>query len=188
MPNPSSQVVRDYVERSSAGDPAAAAVLLPLVYGELRKLARGLVRRERKGFSWQPTELVHEVTMRLLRDQRLRVESRAHFIGIAARAMRQILVEHARARGAAKRGAGRSQITLDERLGGLESRSIDLLALDEALEALARLDPKQAELVELRFFGGMTVEETAAALAVSPATVKRRWELAKAFLRRELGP
>lgn len=163
-------------------------MLLPLVYGELRKLARGLVRRERKGFSWQPTELVHEVTMRLLRDQRLRVESRAHFIGIAARAMRQILVEHARARGAAKRGAGRSQITLDERLGGLESRSIDLLALDEALEALARLDPKQAELVELRFFGGMTVEETAAALAVSPATVKRRWELAKAFLRRELGP
>jgi RNA polymerase sigma factor (TIGR02999 family) len=182
----SSQAVSQILERASAGDREALSKLVPIVYTELRRLARGLVRKERKGITLQATDLVHEVYMRLLRDQHVRWQNRAHFLAIAARAMRQILVERARARAAAKRGGGLNQTTLNELVVGHWDRPLDLLALDEALQALAALDPRHAELVELRFFGGLTIEETAEAMGISPATVKRWWELSKAFLHREM--
>jgi RNA polymerase sigma-70 factor, ECF subfamily len=160
--------------------------LLPLVYKELRRLAAGYLRREKPGQTLQPTALVHEAYLRLMKDRPDRWQNRAHFCAIAAHSMRQILIERARARGAAKRGGGGPRVTLDEALVGGEDRSIDLLALDEALERLAAIDPEQARLVELRFFGGLTVEETADAMNISPATVKRHWTIAKAWLSREL--
>lgn len=160
--------------------------LLPLVYAELRRLAAGYLRREKPGQTLQPTALVHEAYLRLMKDRPDRWQNRAHFCAIAAHSMRQILIERARARGAAKRGGARPRVTLDEALVAGADRSIDLLALDEALERLAALDPDQARLVELRFFGGLTVEETAEAMNISPATVKRHWTVAKAWLSREL--
>lgn len=160
--------------------------LLPLVYAELRRLAAGYLRREKPGQTLQPTALVHEAYLRLMKDRPDRWQNRAHFCAIAAHSMRQILIERARARGAAKRGGARPRVTLDEALVAGNDRSIDLLALDEALERLAALDPEQARLVELRFFGGLTVEETADAMNISPATVKRHWTVAKAWLSREL--
>ena len=160
--------------------------LLPIVYQELRRLAAGYLRREKPGQTLQPTALVHEAYLRLMKDRPDRWQNRAHFCAIAAHSMRQILIERARARGAAKRGGARQRITLDEGLVAGGDRSIDLLALDEALQRLAELDPEQARLVELRFFGGLTVEETAEAMDISPATVKRHWTVAKAWLTREL--
>ncbi|MBW8896052.1 MAG: sigma-70 family RNA polymerase sigma factor [Acidobacteria bacterium] len=160
--------------------------LLPDVYQELRRLAANYLRRERPGQTLQPTALVHEAYIRLLKDKPDRWQNRAHFCAIAAHSMRQILIERARARGAQKRGGARQRITLDERLLPGGEPSIDLLALDEALERLAAIDPEQARLVELRFFGGLTVEETAAAMDISPATVKRHWTIASAWLAREL--
>ena len=160
--------------------------LLPDVYQELRRLAAHYLRGERPGQTLQPTALVHEAYIRLLKDKPDRWQNRAHFCAIAAHSMRQILIERARARGAQKRGGARQRITLDERLLPGGEQSIDLLALDEALERLAAIDPEQARLVELRFFGGLTVEETAAAMDISPATVKRHWTIASAWLAREL--
>ncbi|MBA3296785.1 MAG: sigma-70 family RNA polymerase sigma factor [Acidobacteria bacterium] len=160
--------------------------LLPLVYKELRRLAAGYIRREKPGQTLQPTALVHEAYLRLMKDRPDRWQNRAHFCAIAAHSMRQILIERARARGAVKRGGGGPRVTLDEALVAGEDRSIDLLALDEALERLAAMDPDQARLVELRFFGGLTVDETAEAMDISPATVKRHWTVAKAWLAREL--
>ena len=160
--------------------------LLPIVYGELRRLAAAYLRRERPGQTLQPTALVHEAYLRLLKDRPDRWQNRAHFCAIAAHAMRQILIERARARHALKRGGAQPRVTLDEGVIGEGGRSIDLLALDEALERLGRLDPEQARLVELRFFGGLTVEETAEAMDISPATVKRHWTVARAWLAREL--
>jgi RNA polymerase sigma-70 factor, ECF subfamily len=160
--------------------------LLPLVYKELRQLAAGYLRREKPGQTLQPTALVNEAYLRLLKDRPGRWQNRAHFCAIAAHSMRQILIERARARAAAKRGGPRHRVTLDDALVAGEDRSIDLLALDEALERLAAIDPEQARLVELRFFGGLTVEETADAMNISPATVKRHWTIAKAWLSREL--
>jgi len=160
--------------------------LLPIVYQELRRLAAGYLRREKPGQTLQPTALVHEAYLRLMKDRPGRWQNRAHFCAIAAHSMRQILIERARARGAAKRGGARQRITLDEGLVAGGDRSIDLIALDEALQRLAEIDPEQARLVELRFFGGLTIEETAEALDMSPATVKRHWTVAKAWLTREL--
>jgi RNA polymerase sigma factor (TIGR02999 family) len=160
--------------------------LLPIVYQELRRLAASYLRRERPGQTLQPTALVHEAYLRLMKDRPDRWQNRAHFCAIAAHSMRQILIERARARGAIKRGGGGPRITLDEALVAGGERSIDLLALDQALERLAAMDAEQARLVELRFFGGLTVEETAEALDISPATVKRHWTVAKAWLAREL--
>ena len=167
-------------------DPESLDSLLPIVYQELRRLAAGYLRRERPGQTLQPTALVHEAYLRLMKDRPGRWQNRAHFCAIAAHSMRQILIERARARGAAKRGGARQRITLDEGLVAGSDRSIDLIALDEALERLAAIDPEQARLVELRFFGGLTVEETAEAMDISPATVKRHWTVAKAWLTREL--
>jgi len=173
------------VERASSGDQEAISELVPIVYGELRKLARGYLRKEQKA-TLQATGLVHEAYLRLLRDKNLHWANRAHFLAIAARSMRQILVERARAREAAKRGGGQIAITLDETIPGRNEKTVDLLTLDDALNKLSKLDPKQSEIVELRYFGGLTVEETATVMGISPATVKRWWELSKAWLRREM--
>lgn len=183
---PTAGVITELLERARGGHEPAIELLVPLVYGELRRIAGRCLRRERPGQALQPTELVHEAYLRLFKDHELSFQNRAHFLGIAARSMRQILVEHARSRDAVKRGGERRRITLDEGVAATPSRDIDLLALDEALERLAALDPEHARIVELRFFGGLTNEETAAALDVSPATVKRAWAVAKAWLYREL--
>ncbi len=160
--------------------------LLPIVYQELRRLAASYLRRERPGQTLQPTALVHEAYLRLMKDKPDRWKNRAHFCAIAAHAMRQILIEKARARDALKRGGGGARVTLDEAMAAGGERTIDLVALDAALERLAEIDAEQARLVELRFFGGLTVEETAEALDISPATVKRHWTIARAWLAREL--
>jgi RNA polymerase sigma factor (TIGR02999 family) len=157
------------------------------VYGELRRLADRYVRRERAQ-TIQATDLVHEAYLRLARDKPVEWQSRAHFVAIAAISMRRLLVERARARGASKRGGGQLQVTLDEGLlrgGDAESR-VDLVALDQALTRLAAVDPAHARVVELRYFGGLSIEETAEAMNISPATVKRHWTLARAWLLREL--
>ncbi len=168
-----------------AGEKGALDALLPLVYDELRRIARAQMRRERPGQTLDATALVHEAWLRL-GGGAVAAGDRAHFLGIAARLMRQILVERARARHAAKRGGHRERVTLDEGLLPSSDGCVDVLALDQALERLASLDPMNARLVELRFFGGLTVEEAAEALDISPATLKRRWALARAFLLREL--
>ena len=160
--------------------------LTALVYDELRRLAAAYLRRERPGQTLQPTALVHEAYLRLLKDRPDRWQNRAHFCAIAAHSMRQILIERARARDAQKRGGGGAKVTLDEGMMAGAPRPIDFLALDDALERLAALDAEQARIVELRFFGGLSVEETAEALGSSPATIKRRWTLARAWLAREL--
>lgn len=164
---------------------ADADALVPAVYHELRRLAAAYVRRERPGQTLQATALVHEVYMRLAGAGQPWTD-RSHFLGIAARSMRQILVERARARGAQKRWAGMDRVSLTDSLvrGGTEDAVLP--ALDEALSRLERLDPEQARIVELRFFVGLSVEDAAEALAMSPATLKRRWSLARAWLFREL--
>jgi RNA polymerase sigma factor (TIGR02999 family) len=166
---------------------APADELVAQVYTELRRLADHYVRRERAQ-SVQATDLVHEAYLRLKKEKRPAWTNRTHFLAIAAISMRRLLVERARARGASKRGGGQIQVTLDERLiqAPAPDQQVDLLALDRALESLAELDPQQARIVELRFFGGLSVEETAEALSISPATVKRHWVLAKAWLLRAL--
>jgi RNA polymerase sigma factor (TIGR02999 family) len=176
------------VEGARQGDEAALAALMPLVYDELRRLAASYLRRERPGHTLQPTALVHDVYVRLMRDAQLSWQNRAHFFGIAARSMRQILVERSRARGAAKRGGSPIRVTLDEGLVATSARSLDIEALDEALTRLAAFDPDLARLVDVRFFGGLSIEEAAEALDISPATVKRRWLLAKAWLSRAVAP
>ena len=162
--------------------------LLPVVYEELRRLASSYLRRERDAQSMQPTALVHEVYLRLLKDKPMLFQNRAHFCAIAATAMRRILVERARSRHALKRGGVAPRVTLDESLA--EDRSgaqdVDVEALDQALERLEAIDPQRARIVELRYFGGLSVEETAGELGMSPATVKRHWAVARAWLAREL--
>ncbi|HXW06067.1 MAG TPA: ECF-type sigma factor, partial [Vicinamibacterales bacterium] len=176
----------DRSDRLMSGDRQSLDSLLPAVYQELRRVAAGYIRRERPGQTLQPTALVHEAYLRLMKDRPDRWQNRAHFCAIAAHSMRQILIERARARNARKRGGAQPRVTLDEALVAGGEQSFDLLALEEALQRLAALDPEQARLVELRFFGGLTVEETAEAMEISPATVKRHWAVARAWLAREL--
>ena len=167
--------------------PGAAQDVAPRVYAELRRLAGAYMRRERPGQTLQATALVHDAYLRLLKDSHLSWQNRAHFFGIAARSMRQILIERARTRGAAKRGGSRIRVTFDPGLiAAAKAPELDLEALDEALTRLAAIDAELARVVEVRFFGGLSIEETAEALNVSPATIKRRWTLAKAWLAREL--
>jgi len=180
------QTVTLLLEGARRGDEQALAALIPLIYDELRRLAARFLRRERPGQTLQPTALVHEVYLRLLQDSHLSWQNRAHFFGIAARSMRQILVERARARRAAKRGGGQIRVTLDPELMVAAPQPLDLEVLDDALTRLAALDEDLARVVEIRFFGGLSIEEAAEALHVSPATVKRRWSLARAWLVREL--
>ncbi len=164
----------------------AISKVMPVVYDELRRLARHYLRGERAGQSLQPTALVNEAYVRLAKEKTHAWQNRAHFCAIAANSMRQILVERARARAAAKRGGSRVRVTLDEGVAAVPGSPVDMLALDEALTALSALDPQLGRIVELRFFGGLSVEESAEALGVSPATVKRGWSLAKAWLKREM--
>jgi RNA polymerase sigma-70 factor, ECF subfamily len=185
-PSPSPGAITQLLDRARGGDEPAAGILVPLVYGEMRRIAASCLRRERPGHTLQATALVHEAYLRLLKDEHLSFQNRAHFLGIAARAMREILVEHARARDAAKRGGERHRITLDEAIAATGGQNVDVLAIHEALERLAALDAQHARLVELRFFGGLTNEEAAEALGVSVATIKRTWAVARAWLFREL--
>jgi RNA polymerase sigma factor (TIGR02999 family) len=169
------------------------AELMPQVYDELRRLAANYLRHERPGQTLQATALVHEAFLRLSKEKNQPWKNRTHFLAIAALSMRQILVQRARARHAEKRGGPNAdRITLDESVMADRSPEatggVDVLELDEALEKLAALDPQQAKIVELRYFGGLTVEEAAAALDISPATVKRHWTLARAWLKKELTP
>jgi RNA polymerase sigma-70 factor, ECF subfamily len=170
------------------GQCLATEELLPLVYEELRQLARGMMQGQSGGHTLQPTALVHEAYAKLLGSAVLSVESRAHFFALAALAMRQVLANHARAKRAEKRSVEGGRITLAEvAAAGGEQREVDVLGLDDALTKLASLDTRQAKLVELRFFGGLTMEETAGLMNVSVPTLEREWRAAKAFLRAELG-
>lgn len=170
----------------SDGDSKAAAELLPLVYGELQKLARSYMSHEREGQTLQPTALVHEAYMRLVGEADVKWDGRGHFFGAAARAMRRILVDRARSRGRIKRGGGRGRVELQPEVMAVEPPSTDLLALDEALDRLEKYDKRKCDVVLLRYFAGLSIEETAAALGVSPATVKNEWTFARAWLHREL--
>ncbi len=160
--------------------------VLPLIYQELHELAERALERERPDHTLQPTALVNEAYLRLAKQHAVHWQSRSHFMGVAATLMRRILVDHARARASKKRGGESSRIALDEALAEGAGEDMDLPALDEALRRLAELDPRQVKIVELRFFGGLSIEEAAELLALSPATVKREWSSAKAWLRREL--
>ena len=176
------------LQQWSNGQEGALDRLLPQIHAELRKLAASYLRRERPDHTLQPTALVNEAFLKLVDQRAARWQNRAHFFGIAAQAMRRILVDHARAHGAGKRGGALRKVPLDESGMAAPVADVDLIALDEALTRLADLDPQQSRVVELRFFGGLTMEETAEVMHISPATVGREWRMAKAWLSAELGP
>ena len=169
------------------GDQAALEKLMPLVYSELRRLASNYLRRERAEHTLQPTALVNEAYLKLVDQRNAKWQNRAHFFGIAAQLMRRILVDHARQRQAVKRGGVEQQrLSITSAEAVMKQPEIDLLALNEALEELAEMDPQQSRIVELKFFGGLSIEETAEVLGISHATVERDWKMARAWLRRQL--
>jgi len=178
--------VTELLQAWSAGDAAALDALVPLVESELRRLARGYMARERRNHTLQPTALVHEAFVRLADAQHLSWQNRAHFLGITARLMRRVLVDHARERNVQKRGGAIPRVAFEEEMAVSPPLNIDVLALDRALEALALIDERKCQVIDMRFFAGMTVEETAEALRVSTDTVKRDWRIAKLWLLREL--
>jgi RNA polymerase sigma factor (TIGR02999 family) len=181
--------VTQLLQRAREGDRLALDELIPVVYRELKDQAAHQLRHEQHHLTLQPTALVHEAYLRLLNNQRIQWQDRAHFFAVAAQMMRRILVDHARARGAAKRGHGATCVPLDDAAGeGEQERLIDILMLDDVLTRLAAIDSRQVQVVEMRVFAGFTVDETAAALGVSPRTVKADWQMARAWLSRELGP
>jgi RNA polymerase sigma factor (TIGR02999 family) len=171
---------------SSAGDRAAMDQLMPLVYDELRRLAQSYLRDERPGHTLQGTALVHEAYLRLIDQKSVQWQNRAHFFALASQMIRRILVDHARERNAAKRGAGAPRLSLEEAVGVPGAREVDLIGLDDALNGLAKIDPEQSRIVELRFFGGLSIDEAAAVIGVSSATVNREWAAARAWLFREM--
>ena len=184
---PDAGEVTQLLAQASSGDAVARATLFDVLYRELRHLAEGAMRAERANHTLQPTALVHEAFLRLAGDQG-RFESRAHFLGVAASAMRRVLVDHARGRNAHKRGHGTTLVTVND-LDDLPhpvAEEVDLVVLDDALSRLAALDARQAQVVELRFFGGLSVEETAVVVGVSERTIKREWQMSRAWLRREM--
>jgi RNA polymerase sigma-70 factor (ECF subfamily) len=168
------------------GDAEALDRLVPLVYDELRRVARRHLGREQPGHALQATALVHEVYLRLVDVDRLTLKNRTHFFAVAAKLMRQILVDHARRQHADKRGGGVTMVSLEDASPAAQPQSVDVLALDQALEALSAIDPRQCGVVELRFFAGLDIDEAAEALGISSATVEREWALAKAWLHRRL--
>jgi RNA polymerase sigma factor (TIGR02999 family) len=170
----------------SKGDKEALDTLVPLVYDELRRQASRYLRRERVGHTLQTTALIHEAYLRLVDQKNVHWQNRAHFFGIAAQLMRRILVDHARTKKRAKRGGSNIRVSFDEANAMVQGQDLDIVALDEALHRLAEIDEQQNRIVELRFFSGLTVEETAEVLGISPATVKRDWSVAKAWLHREI--
>ena len=183
---PSTTRVTELLQAWGGGDQAAFDELLPIVYDELRRLAGHYLRRERPNHTLQPTALVHEAYLRLVDQRQMQWQNRTHFFGAAAQVMRRILVDHARQHGAAKRGGAEQRVTLDEGVAFARERDVNLLALDDALNRLAEVDPQMSRLVELRFFGGLSIDDTAQVLGVSEATVTRQWRAAKAWLHREL--
>ncbi len=168
------------------GDQQSLESLIPLVYDELRRQARRYLRRERPDHTLQSSALVHEVYVRLIDQRQANWHNRSQFFGVAAQLMRRILVDHARSRGAVKRGAGVTKLAIAEEVAAIEMQNVDLIALDTSLTKLEQIDPQQCRIVELRFFSGLSIEDTADALSISPATVKRDWAMAKAWLYREM--
>jgi RNA polymerase sigma-70 factor, ECF subfamily len=181
-----SNTVTALLTEMAKGNQKAGPQLIPLVYSELRRMADGYMRRERPGHTLQTTALVHEAYLKLVGQHSVNWQSRAHFFGIAAQVMRRVLIDHARGHVRDKRGGGREAVSLDEAVVFSKERAEEFLELDRALEALAAVDARQANIVELRYFGGLTVEETAEVLGISPKTVKRDWTVAKAWLHGEL--
>ncbi|HKN15350.1 MAG TPA: sigma-70 family RNA polymerase sigma factor [Candidatus Sulfotelmatobacter sp.] len=184
--NPTTEDVTVLLAQLTKGNEEAGSKLIPLVYSELRRLAGGYMRRERSDHTLQPTALVHEAYLRLVGQRAVDWQSRSHFFGIAAQVMRRILVDHARGHLRDKRGGGQKPVPIDEALVFAPEQAQELVKLDQALERLTQLDPRQGKIVELRFFGGLTVEQTADLLSISPKTVKRDWSVAKAWLHGEL--
>ena len=178
--------ITQVLERWSNGEQSALDELVPLIYKELRRLAGNYIRRERHSHTLQPTALINEVFLRLIDQQNIKWQSRAHFFGIAARLMRRILVDHARVHQAAKRGGDQYSVSLSKADRVASQSSVNLLTLNLTLERLEEFDPQQSRIVELRFFGGLTIAETAAVLSVSHATIEREWKMARAWLRHEL--
>jgi RNA polymerase sigma factor (TIGR02999 family) len=181
-----SSAASDLVRAWGRGDLQARDDLLPLVYRELRRRAAGYLRNERRDHTLQPTALVHEAYLRLVGQERVAWQNRAHFFGVAAQMMRRILVDHARAHRAAKRPRTAFKVMLDERIGATEPRDCDLLALDQALNELSTLDPRLGQITELRYFGGLSEQEVAEVLAISRSTVTREWQTARTWLYRRM--
>lgn len=186
MPDDARTLATDLLGRAGAGDGTALADLLPIVYDELRRLAAGLMARERTAHTLQPTALAHEAYLRLVDESRLRWQGRPQFFALVAQAMRRILVEHARARGRTKRGGDRSRVELPDAPARVEPGTLDVLDLDDALLELAAVDPRGATVVELRYFGGMTAADAAAALGISTRSVEDDWHMARAWLKARL--
>ena len=186
MTTPAPKDVTELLVDWSNGDQQALNKLIPLVYDELHRLASRYLRRERPDHTLQTTALVHEAYIRLVREKNGNWQNRVHFFAVASQLMRHILVDYARSHNASKRGGDYARLSFDERLIVSKEKSADLMALDEALNCLAAIDPQQSRVVELRVFGGLTVEETAEALGLSPRTVKREWSMAKAWLHRQI--
>jgi len=186
VPEREPQDVTKLLVKWSKGDSAALDALIPLVYSELRRLARHYLQQEKQSHTLSSTALVHEAYLRLVKQTDVTWQNRAHFFGVASQMMRRILVDHARRQAYAKRGGGAMTLTLDDTISAPRQREIDLVALDDALHGLAKLDQRQSRLVELRFFGGLSIEETSEVLGVSAPTVKRDWASARAWLFREI--
>ena len=186
MDSASSTRINRLLQDWGRGNQQAREALIPVVYDELRRLARRHLRHERADHTLQSAALVNEAYLRLARQEPPQWQNRAHFFGVAAQMMRHILVDHARNRLAAKRGGGAPRLTLEVDVALEQRADVDLIALDAALEKLAALDSQQSRLIELRFFGGLSIEETAVVMGISPATVKREWMTARAWLRREM--
>jgi RNA polymerase sigma-70 factor (ECF subfamily) len=183
---PSPQNVTKLLVQWSKGDHGALEALVPLVYEELRRLARYYLRQEKQNHTLSSTALVHEAYLRLVSQKEVTWQSRAHFFGVASQMMRRILVDHARRHAYAKRGGGALTLALEEAVATPQRREVDLVALDDALDTLAKLDERQSRMVELRFFGGLSIEETSEVLGISAPTVKREWASARAWLYREI--
>jgi len=186
MTTPSSNEVTELLLAWNSGEDAALEKLMPLVYDELRRLARNFMSGEREGHVLQTTALVNEAYLRLVDSSRVQWQNRAHFFAVSCQLMRRVLVDFARSRNYQKRGGGALQVSLHDVMAGSTERPVDLIALDDALTALAATDERASRVVELRFFGGLSIEETAEALKISPETVKRDWNWAKAWLLREI--
>lgn len=186
MPEPTAHEITQLLRAWNEGDQTALEKLAPLVYAELHRLARGYMRGERPGHVLQSTALINEAWLRLIDWKNIEWHNRAHFFGVAARMMRRILVDFARERGAARRGGSAERVALEEAVLVSADRGAEILALDETLSRLAEIDERKCQIVEMRFFGGMGVDETAEVLELSPRTVKREWNLARAWLYREL--
>src|SRR6516225_9078410 len=186
MPGQSSEGVSELLAQWEAGDQAALGALVPRIYSELHRIAHYYLRKQRPGHTLQTTALVNEAYLRLEKQDPPQFQNRTHLLAVSALLMRQILMQYERARRAAKRGRGCTHLTIEDTIAPVRGRSVDLIALDDALNSLARLNSQQSRIVELRFFGGLSIEETAEVLGISSATVKRQWAMARIWLQHEM--